>query len=33
MPALSPPMAEGTLAKGHVQVGDTVSAGDVISEI
>ncbi|MDP1874779.1 pyruvate dehydrogenase complex E1 component subunit beta [Phenylobacterium sp.] len=33
MPALSPTMEEGTLAKWHVQVGDTVSAGDVIAEI
>ncbi|MEP2828110.1 pyruvate dehydrogenase complex E1 component subunit beta [Parvibaculum sp.] len=33
MPALSPTMEEGTLAKWHVKVGDTVSAGDVIAEI
>ena len=33
MPALSPTMEEGTLAKWHVKVGDTVRAGDVIAEI
>ncbi len=33
MPALSPTMEEGTLAKWHVQVGDSVSAGQVIAEI
>ena len=33
MPALSPTMEEGTLAKWHVAVGDTVKAGDVIAEI
>ena len=33
MPALSPTMEEGTLAKWHVKKGDTVSAGDVIAEI
>ena len=33
MPALSPTMEEGTLAKWHVSVGDTVKAGDVIAEI
>ncbi|MFN4287162.1 MAG: pyruvate dehydrogenase complex dihydrolipoamide acetyltransferase [Brevundimonas sp.] len=33
MPALSPTMEEGTLAKWHVKVGDQVSAGDVIAEI
>ena len=33
MPALSPTMEEGTLAKWTVTVGDTVSAGDVIAEI
>ena len=33
MPALSPTLEEGTLAKWHVKVGDTVSAGDVIAEI
>ncbi len=33
MPALSPTMTEGNLAKWHVSEGDTVSAGDVIAEI
>ena len=33
MPALSPTMEEGSLAKWHVKVGDTVAAGDVIAEI
>ncbi len=33
MPALSPTMTEGNLAKWHVKVGDAVSAGDVIAEI
>jgi pyruvate dehydrogenase E2 component (dihydrolipoamide acetyltransferase) len=33
MPALSPTMEEGKLAKWHVKEGDTVSAGDVIAEI
>jgi pyruvate dehydrogenase E2 component (dihydrolipoamide acetyltransferase) len=33
MPALSPTMEEGILAKWHVKVGDTVAAGDVIAEI
>ena len=33
MPALSPTMEEGTLAKWHVAVGDVVKAGDVIAEI
>ena len=33
MPALSPTMTEGTLAKWHVKEGDDVSAGDVIAEI
>ena len=33
MPALSPTMEEGILAKWHVKVGDTVNAGDVIAEI
>ena len=33
MPALSPTMEEGTLAKWHVKVGDEVKAGDVIAEI
>lgn len=33
MPALSPTMEEGTLAKWLVKVGDTVSSGDLIAEI
>ncbi|MDJ0512287.1 MAG: pyruvate dehydrogenase complex E1 component subunit beta [Methyloceanibacter sp.] len=33
MPALSPTMEEGTLAKWHVHEGDTVQTGDVIAEI
>jgi pyruvate dehydrogenase E2 component (dihydrolipoamide acetyltransferase) len=33
MPALSPTMEEGTLAKWLVKVGDTVRAGDVLAEI
>src|SRR5437879_7171690 len=33
MPALSPTMEEGTLAKWHVKLGDTVKSGDVIAEI
>ncbi len=33
MPALSPTMEEGVLAKWHVKVGDAVKAGDVIAEI
>ena len=33
MPALSPTMEEGKLAKWHVREGDTVSSGDVIAEI
>jgi pyruvate dehydrogenase E2 component (dihydrolipoamide acetyltransferase) len=33
MPALSPTLEEGTLAKWLVKVGDTVSAGDVMAEI
>src|SRR3546814_455383 len=33
MPALSPTMTEGTLAKWLVKEGDTISAGDVIAEI
>ncbi|MDH4384152.1 MAG: pyruvate dehydrogenase complex dihydrolipoamide acetyltransferase [Caulobacter sp.] len=33
MPALSPTMEEGALAKWHVKAGDTVKAGDVIAEI
>jgi pyruvate dehydrogenase E2 component (dihydrolipoamide acetyltransferase) len=33
MPALSPTMEEGKLAKWHVKEGDSVSSGDVIAEI
>ena len=33
MPALSPTMTEGNLAKWHKKVGDTVKAGDVVAEI
>lgn len=33
MPALSPTMEEGTLAKWHIKVGDEISAGQVIAEI
>jgi len=33
MPALSPTMEEGNLAKWHVKVGDKVKPGDVIAEI
>ena len=33
MPALSPTMEEGTLAKWMVKEGDTVSSGDIIAEI
>ena len=33
MPALSPTMEEGTLAKWLVKAGDTVKSGDVIAEI
>jgi len=33
MPALSPTMEEGTLAKWHVKEGDKVEPGDVIAEI
>ncbi|MBL8555769.1 MAG: 2-oxo acid dehydrogenase subunit E2, partial [Phenylobacterium sp.] len=33
MPALSPTMEEGTLAKWHVKKGDTIKSGDVIAEI
>ena len=33
MPALSPTMEEGTLAKWNVKEGDRVSSGDVIAEI
>jgi pyruvate dehydrogenase E1 component beta subunit len=33
MPALSPTMEEGKLAKWHIKVGDHVTSGDVIAEI
>ena len=33
MPALSPTMEEGTLAKGLVKEGDTVASGDILAEI
>ena len=33
MPALSPTMAEGTLATWHVKVGDVIKSGDVMCEI
>jgi pyruvate/2-oxoglutarate dehydrogenase complex dihydrolipoamide acyltransferase (E2) component len=33
MPALSPTMEEGTLAKWLVKEGDSVKAGDVLAEI
>ena len=33
MPALSPTMEEGKLAKWHVKEGDRVSSGDIIAEI
>ena len=33
MPALSPTMEKGTLAKWHVKEGDTVESGDIIAEI
>ena len=33
MPALSPTMEEGTLAKWLVKDGDTVKSGDIIAEI
>src|SRR5215213_9670909 len=33
MPALSPTMEEGTLAKWLVKEGDTVSSGDILAEI
>jgi len=33
MPALSPTMEEGILAKWHIAVGDTIEAGQVIAEI
>ena len=33
MPALSPTMEEGTLAKWMVKEGDVISSGDVLAEI
>ena len=33
MPALSPTMTEGTLARWLVKEGDSVKSGDVIAEI
>ena len=33
MPALSPTMEEGTLAKWLVKEGDTVKAGDILAEM
>src|SRR2546430_7511578 len=33
MPAVSPPMEEGQLAKWHVREGDAVKAGDILAEI
>ena len=33
MPALSPTMEEGTLAKWMVKEGDSVSSGDILAEI
>ena len=33
MPALSPTMEEGTLARWLVKAGDTVAAGDILAEI
>src|SRR5210317_1670151 len=33
MPALSPTMEEGTLAKWHVKEGDKVASGDIMAEI
>ncbi|MEY2926593.1 MAG: hypothetical protein RL367_1070 [Pseudomonadota bacterium] len=33
MPALSPTMEEGTLAKWHVKQGDPVKSGDILAEI
>ncbi len=33
MPALSPTMTEGTLAKWHMKEGDPVASGDIIAEI
>ena len=33
MPALSPTMEEGTLAKWFVKEGDKIAAGDILAEI
>ncbi len=33
MPALSPTMTEGAVAKWHKKEGDTVKSGDVIAEV
>ena len=33
LPAMSPTMTEGTVAKWIVKEGDTVSAGDILAEI
>ena len=33
MPALSPTMEEGKLAKWLIKVGDTVASGDIMAEI
>jgi pyruvate dehydrogenase E2 component (dihydrolipoamide acetyltransferase) len=33
MPALSPTMTEGNLAKWHKKVGDRIEPGDVLAEI
>ncbi|MEP1031240.1 MAG: biotin/lipoyl-containing protein, partial [Alphaproteobacteria bacterium] len=33
MPALSPTMTEGNLAKWHKKEGDAVESGDVLAEI
>ena len=33
MPALSPTMEEGTLAKWLVSEGDTIKSGDILAEI
>src|SRR5579872_6345302 len=33
MPALSPTMTEGKIAKWHKKIGDSVKAGDILAEI
>eukprot|EP01041_Mallomonas_annulata_P040528 gene40528-64448_t len=33
MPALSPTMEEGVLAKWHIKVGDVLKSGDIMCEI